>query len=195
MTVMQGLHLGRGRKSGNLRRFIERLCGGVCYNGVIFSLWGPSVGTARQEAITVALDKAIAATAERELQRLIQDRDPIEIAKKICGALRGLEKLQSGEMPEYDEWVALFYLLWYQPGAHKPCLHPGQENTGTGQGRHAGIERAGGIRFWLRRIGDAVRVGTEYGGRFGSGQAPPVACGYIIGHQPAHAHAWTDVMG
>ena len=115
MTVMQGLHLGRWRKSGNLRRFIERLCGGVCYNGVIFSLWGPSVETATQEAITVALDKAIAATAEREFQRLIQDRDPIEIAKKICGALRGLEKLQSGEMPEYDEWVALFYLLWYQP--------------------------------------------------------------------------------
>ena len=38
-----------------------------------------------------------------------------QIVKEIKFALRSLRGLQRGELPEYDEWDSLFYLLWYQP--------------------------------------------------------------------------------
>ena len=68
-----------------------------------------------KDSLTKGLDTAIVTTAKAELGRLSKGLDPCEIANQICGALRSLKRLQSGKMPEYNEWDALFYLLWYQP--------------------------------------------------------------------------------
>lgn len=68
-----------------------------------------------EKSLTNALDAAIVATASTEFGRLSKGLSDEQVAKKIHGALRSLERLQSGDMPEYDEWTALFYLLWYQP--------------------------------------------------------------------------------
>ena len=38
-----------------------------------------------------------------------------QIATHICGALRGLQRLEDNIKPNYDEWDAVFYSLWYQP--------------------------------------------------------------------------------
>ena len=67
-------------------------------------------------AVTNALDVAIAQVAQKEISRLSAGLSPDEIAKNICVALHELESLQQGGMPNYgNEWVAVFYLLWYQP--------------------------------------------------------------------------------
>ncbi len=66
------------------------------------------------ERAAAVLDKAIAEVAGEEFNRLSRGLDPIQRAKKIEYALRQLEGLQKGKMPEYDEWVALFYVSWYQ---------------------------------------------------------------------------------
>ena len=69
-----------------------------------------------KNSLTDAFDAAIAETATEEFLRLSRGRDAAEVAKKIHGSLDSLYNgLQSGDMPEYDEWDALFYLLWYQP--------------------------------------------------------------------------------
>ena len=70
---------------------------------------------AAKVAIKEALDKAIKDTAEEEFRRLVQGRDRVGVAKKICGALRSFDGLQGGIMPAYNKWDALIYLLWYQP--------------------------------------------------------------------------------
>ena len=62
-----------------------------------------------------ALDTAIAQVAENELRRLSSPLSCQETASQICRALRELRDLKKGKMPEYDEWVALFYAVWYQP--------------------------------------------------------------------------------
>ena len=69
-----------------------------------------------QKAITVALSNAIVKVADKELARL-SGLDETEEAKAIGDALEVLGGLQSGQMPNYEnEWVALFYITWYQPG-------------------------------------------------------------------------------
>ena len=63
-----------------------------------------------------ALDEAIATVAREEFDRLTRDSSPREVAVKVEGALKSLQSLQAGLQPDYDdEWVALFYILWYQP--------------------------------------------------------------------------------
>ncbi len=47
---------------------------------------------------------------------LSKQHGPQQTAKRIVCALRSLERLRSGGKPEYDEWAAIFYALWYQPG-------------------------------------------------------------------------------
>ena len=69
-----------------------------------------------ETAIWESLDAAIANVAGEEYQRLANGKKPSECASAIKGALCSLDKLQKGEMPDYDdEWTTLFYLTWYQP--------------------------------------------------------------------------------
>lgn len=68
-----------------------------------------------EQAVAKALDETIAAVAESELMRLSNGLSQFQVAMKVENALKELEKLQDGEIPNYsDEWVALFYLTWYQ---------------------------------------------------------------------------------
>ena len=64
--------------------------------------------------IADALDKAIATVAEQEFNRLTRDLTNEQIAVKVVGSLRSLDRLRVGKIPNYDEWDALFY-HWYQP--------------------------------------------------------------------------------
>ncbi len=68
-----------------------------------------------QKAVTRALDLSIADVALKEFQRLSDGMEPAEVAGKVNDSLRGLHGLQSGKMPNYDEWDAIFYATWYQP--------------------------------------------------------------------------------
>ena len=62
------------------------------------------------------LDRAIKEVAEREYQRLSRGLSCGDVAGRVDKALDSLGKLQKREEPDYDcEWVALFYLTWYQP--------------------------------------------------------------------------------
>ena len=68
------------------------------------------------KAVKDALDKAIAIVAGEEYKRLSHGLSLHEKANRVEGALKELEKLQYGKIPDYsDKWVALFYLTWYQP--------------------------------------------------------------------------------
>ena len=67
-------------------------------------------------ALTEALDTALVSTANAQLEKLSSGLSDQEIAVKIHSSLDSLSKLQRGVMPEYNEWDALFYSLWYQPG-------------------------------------------------------------------------------
>ncbi len=72
-----------------------------------------------QERAAVVLDKAIADVFRSEVEHLIQEQNLSDAEKlsKVEDALVELGKLGKiqGEMPKYDEWVAPFYLSWYQP--------------------------------------------------------------------------------
>ena len=70
-----------------------------------------------KQAVAEVLDQAIVAVAKKDIRRLCEAKEwnVIEIARSIQNALETLRNLQSGVMPDYKEWVALFYLLWYQP--------------------------------------------------------------------------------
>ena len=61
-----------------------------------------------------ALDNAIAAVGRAEYNRLCQGLTAHQIAANVARALGQLRAMASGAMPEYDEWVSLLYLLWYQ---------------------------------------------------------------------------------
>ena len=64
--------------------------------------------------IADALDKAITTVADQEFDRLTRDLNNEQIAEKVVGSLRSLDRLRFGNIPNYDEWDALFY-HWYQP--------------------------------------------------------------------------------
>ncbi len=67
-------------------------------------------------SIASAIDRTIQKVGETEYQRLSKDLTLSERKTKIRLALRSLDLLQSGEQPDYqNDWVALFYVLWYQP--------------------------------------------------------------------------------
>ena len=65
-------------------------------------------------AVTKALDTSIASVAEEEFDNLCEGLSRQQIANGIRDSLRSLEKLRSGLMPNYDNWDAVFYSLWYQ---------------------------------------------------------------------------------
>ena len=68
------------------------------------------------QAAADALDRSIREVGESEFNRLSESMSSSEWTRKIGYAFRSLSRLQQGEQPDYDdEWVALFYLLWYQP--------------------------------------------------------------------------------
>lgn len=69
-----------------------------------------------QERAAAVLDKAIAEVFRNEVEHLRQSlSDPDKANKKVDCAINELDKLVGGTMPLYDEWVAPFYLSWYQP--------------------------------------------------------------------------------
>ncbi|MXZ02241.1 MAG: hypothetical protein F4Y88_00760, partial [Chloroflexi bacterium] len=61
----------------------------------------------------IALDHAITNVGSRELERLSLGLSDQEVAHKIETALRALDGLRRCEKPEYNDWVSLWYLLWY----------------------------------------------------------------------------------
>lgn len=69
-----------------------------------------------QESAKAALDSAIAEIAGEEYARLSGELSPIVMPKITEYALKELDKLQDRVMPNYDRWVAPFYISWYQPG-------------------------------------------------------------------------------
>ena len=68
-----------------------------------------------ENAVTNALDAAIADVASKRFEELVRELRSQEVAEKVHTALRSLAGLQSGKMPLYTEWDALFYTAWYQP--------------------------------------------------------------------------------
>lgn len=62
----------------------------------------------------VMLDRAITAVGSRELRRLSEDLSNRQVADKIEAALKALKGLRRGIKPTYDEWISLWYLLWFQ---------------------------------------------------------------------------------
>ena len=68
-----------------------------------------------QKLTTKALDKAITKVVCDEFNRISKNLSDVETAQKVEYALDQLSKLQRGVMPKYDEWIAPFYVSWYQP--------------------------------------------------------------------------------
>ena len=80
------------------------------------------------ELVARILDEAITTTAEQEFNHLRSAvNNDAQVAKNVSEAVRSLRKLQFGEEPEYNEWVALFYLTWYQPRQINLALYILQE--------------------------------------------------------------------
>ena len=72
--------------------------------------------TAYRGRVTASIDSAIAVTARQEFESLCGPLSRTNVARRIESALRELGKLRYGDMPDYDDrWVALLYVLWYQP--------------------------------------------------------------------------------
>lgn len=78
-------------------------------------LRGTLVDYEAQRAVARALDVSIADVAQTWLQELNAQFGRGEIAQRTNDSLQALEALRSGEMPQYDDFDALFYGLWYQP--------------------------------------------------------------------------------
>jgi hypothetical protein len=68
----------------------------------------------QQQAMSNVLDDAIAQVGWEEYIRLNAGRPPTEVAKHVGQALSELRKFGQGAVPDFDdEWVSLFYVLWY----------------------------------------------------------------------------------
>lgn len=72
-----------------------------------------------KERAAAVLDKAIAEVFRNEVSHLIQSQN-LSDAEKVSKVEYALDELgkqrqRQSEMPNYDEWVAPFYLSWYQP--------------------------------------------------------------------------------
>ena len=74
------------------------------------------------QTIATIIDQTISDVGSAEYQRLSQLSSPIHKAAAIEYAFDQLAKLQESKMPAYqtensrlDQWLSLFYLLWYQP--------------------------------------------------------------------------------
>ena len=68
-----------------------------------------------QRAVAKALDASIADVAQTWLEELNGQFGSGEIAQRTNDSLQALEALRFGEMPQYDDFDALFYAVWYQP--------------------------------------------------------------------------------
>ncbi len=69
-----------------------------------------------KDTILLILDQVICETGQSQFQYLSEGLNPEQIGKQIDKALSENMRLSSSEMPDYNnEWVALFYFLWYQP--------------------------------------------------------------------------------
>ena len=64
-----------------------------------------------------ALDAALATLAEREYARLTERLSTKMQVERLDGVFKQFERMAKGQIqPAFtDPWVALFYLLWYQP--------------------------------------------------------------------------------
>ena len=68
-----------------------------------------------QQLLFAAIDRAIRNVADAEFRRLAAEMGPEAWHQNVHNALESLGKLQQGTPPDYnDDWVALFYLTWYQ---------------------------------------------------------------------------------
>ncbi len=67
-------------------------------------------------AVTRALDKAVVTVAKSELDRLASKSSDLQFVQGIYKTLDSFRALSTGAMPEYDDWDALLYSTWYQPG-------------------------------------------------------------------------------
>ena len=67
------------------------------------------------DAMTRALNVATYFVADEQLQKISIGKSRQEVAENIIRTLRAFRDLQSGCMPKYDEWDALYYAVWYQP--------------------------------------------------------------------------------
>lgn len=69
-----------------------------------------------KSTVIAVLDRVISETGKRTFARLSNNLDDNQIAEKINYSLSQNLLLSDQKMPDYnDEWVALFYFLWYQP--------------------------------------------------------------------------------
>ena len=66
--------------------------------------------------VTSALDIAIVTAANEQLVTLKKESSNQDITEGIRNSLRAFQKLTNGGMPHYNEWDALLYSTWYQPG-------------------------------------------------------------------------------
>ncbi len=82
----------------------------------ILTLVVPGMDRETMDAVGEALDTAITKVAQRRLASLSAGQSDQRIAMRIYRSLDSLRKLQRGVMPKYNDWDALFYCLWYQPG-------------------------------------------------------------------------------
>ena len=74
------------------------------------------VALSTRERLPRALSDSIVKVAEDELARLSGGLDRGAVTEAVENALDELKGLQSGRIPDYeDEWVALFYMTWFQP--------------------------------------------------------------------------------
>ena len=68
-----------------------------------------------QRAVAQALDSAIVNVAATQFQHLSRGLSTRQIAMQVHRSLVSFEDLKRDVMPRYNEWDALFYILWYQP--------------------------------------------------------------------------------
>ena len=69
-----------------------------------------------KSTVIAVLDRVISETGKSTFARLSNNLDNNQIAEKINYGLSQNLLLSGQQMPDYnDEWVALFYFLWYQP--------------------------------------------------------------------------------
>ena len=66
-------------------------------------------------AVSNVLDAAIAGVGRDEFYRLTNGLPSTDAALQVQHALTELKKFGQGTEPGYDEWVSLFYFLWYHP--------------------------------------------------------------------------------
>ena len=67
-------------------------------------------------AVTRALDKTIADEGNATLNRLKSAASDRNFVQNTHRTLRTFGALRTGAMPEYNEWDAFLYSVWYQPG-------------------------------------------------------------------------------